>query len=82
MPRRESYWAKVLWKALGLPVTFRGSGSASVGGDCGGRGGGDSVGSGVTGVISDVGGCGGVTGGACGSTGRSIIGIAGGGVGG
>lgn len=36
----------------------------------------------MAGVIGDVGGCSGVTGGACGSSCRNVIGVAGGGVGG
>jgi hypothetical protein len=72
MPRRgKRYWAKVLRKASVLPITFRGSGSAGVGRDCGGGGGGDSVGGGVTGVTGHVGGSGGVTGGTGGGAGRN-----------
>ena len=82
MPRRRKrYWAKVLRKASALPITFRDSRSSGVAGDRGGGRGVDRVGGGVTGVTGDVGGCGGMTGGACGSPCRSVIGVAGGGVG-
>jgi hypothetical protein len=70
------------WKASALPITFRGGSSSGVGGDRGGGGGLDSVGGGVTGVTGHVSGCGGVTGSPGGSSCRSVIGVAGGGVGG
>ena len=63
-------------------MTFLGGGSDRVGGDCGVGGGGYGVGGSVRGVTGNVGGCGGVTGVAGGSAGRSLIGVAGGGVGG
>ena len=56
----------MLWKASVLPITFRGSDIAGIGGERGGGSSLDSVGGGVTGVVGDVGGCGSVTGGACG----------------
>jgi hypothetical protein len=66
------YWPKVFRKASELPITFRGGGSDGVRGNGGdGGGGGYSVG-GVTGV----------TGGTGGGSGRSVIGLAGGAVGG
>ena len=61
---------------------FRDRSSSGVGWDRRGGGSLDSVGSGVTGVTGHVSSCGGVTGGACGSSCRSVIGVAGGGVGG
>ena len=68
----------MLRKAPVLPISFRVSGVA---GDFRGGGGFDSVGGRVTGVVSYVGRCGGVAGGACGSLGCFVIGVAGGGVG-
>jgi hypothetical protein len=57
-----------------LPLTFPG--------DVCGFGGGDSVGSGVRGVTGNMDGCGRMTGGTCGGTSRSMIGVARSGVGG
>jgi hypothetical protein len=76
----KRYWPKVLRKVSVLPITFLGGGSG--GGDGGVGGGADGVGGGVSGVTGNVGGCGGVTGGTGGGTSRSLIGVAGGGVGG
>jgi len=68
----------VLRKASVLPITFLGGGSV---GD-GGGGGFDSVVGSVRGVTGNVGGCCGVTGGAGGGAGRSLFGVACGGMGG
>jgi len=76
----KRYWPKVLRKVSVLPITFLGGGSGGFGGDCGAGGGGDSVGGSVNGVTGNVGGCGGVSGGTGGGAGRSLIGVAGGGV--
>jgi hypothetical protein len=74
---------EVLRKVSVLPITFLGGGGGGGGGGDGGVGdGGDSVGGGVAGVTGHVGGCGGMTGGTGGGTGCSVIGVAGGGVGG
>ena len=73
----KRYRPKVLRKASVLPITFLGSGR--VGGD---RGGGYGVVGGVRGVAGNVSDCGGVTGRAGRSSGRSLIGVASGGVGG
>ena len=83
MPRRgKRYRVKVLRKASALPITFRGGSSSGGGGKCGGSGGVDRVGGGVTGVTGHVGSGRGVTGGTGGGAGRTFIGGAGGGVGG
>ncbi len=76
--RRKHYWAKVLRKTTVLPITFLVSGSAGDGGDRGG----DSIGGGVTRVLSDMSGCGGVTGGTGRGSSRSVGSVTGGGVGG
>jgi hypothetical protein len=76
----KCHWPKMLRKMPVLPITFLGGGSGGVGGIGGVGGGGDGVGGSVTGVTGNVGGCGGVTGGTGSGTGRSLIGVAGGGV--
>ena len=70
----------MFWKAPILPVAFRGSGS--VGGDGGVGDGLYSVGGGVAGVSGHVGDSGCLTSRMSGSSGRTFIGVAGGGVGG
>jgi hypothetical protein len=67
----KHYWPKVLRQVSDLPIAFLGSSDV---GDC--------VGGSVTGVTGSVGGRGSATGRTGGGAGRSLIGVAGGGVGG
>jgi hypothetical protein len=78
----KRYRPKVLRKASVLPITFLGTRSSRVGGDCGVGGGGYSVVGSVRGVTGNVDGRGSVSGGTGGGAGRTSIGVAGGGVGG
>ena len=71
----------MLRKATVLPITFLRGCSGRVRGNGGDRGV-DRVGGGVTSVLGDVSCCGGMTSGACSCSGRCVIDVAGGSVGG
>ena len=82
---RQRPHVKAFRKATVLPLAFlegRSGCNGRIGGDGRKRGGADGVGGSVACVAGDVGGRGGVPGGAGSSPGRTLVGVAGGGVGG